>query len=103
MDVNKIQEFFPLETTLHGMLRIFERLFGLNFSEIVSDPAAELVGLQGENDAVWHKDVKIFQVSNDEDLGGEFEGHSYMDLYARANKYNNVACFSLIPVCGMSP
>lgn len=37
IDSQKIAEYFPLETTLKGMLGIFEHLFGLVFEGIVGD------------------------------------------------------------------
>jgi hypothetical protein len=46
IDSQKIAEYFPLETTLKGMLGIFEHLFGLVFEEIVGDDEMSWVRLE---------------------------------------------------------
>ncbi|THC87473.1 hypothetical protein EYZ11_013081 [Aspergillus tanneri] len=90
----KIAEYFPLQSTITGMLRICETLFGLFFSEFTRD---ERTKLATPGDAlVWHEDVQVFSVWNaDEDDG--FVGYFYMDLFLREGKYANAANFNLIP------
>ncbi|KAF4417016.1 hypothetical protein F53441_14541 [Fusarium austroafricanum] len=68
-----ISEYFEVNHSLKGMLRIFEAIFGMVF--IPTDAP------------VWQKDVTVYEAWNSEDQGGEFLGYLYLDLYAREGKY----------------
>ena len=98
IDENKIAEYFPLQSTVQGMLKIFEELFGLVFVEIVGeeDRAALADGGKG-SDIVWHEDVQIFSVWDDEGEGAGFVGFLYLDLFPRDGKYGHAANFNLQP------
>jgi metallopeptidase MepB len=85
IDEDMIAEYFPLQETIRGMLRIFEILFGLVFEEI-------------DQASVWQDDVRLFSVWDHCDLGTTFLGYLYLDLYKRENKYNGVASSNLQPV-----
>ncbi|KAJ5935698.1 saccharolysin [Penicillium verhagenii] len=88
IDHEKIAEYFPLQTTVQSMLRIFERLFGLVFREMVVDKGSDIV---------WHEDVLVFNVWDDGDLGSGFVGYLYMDLFSRDGKYPNPSNWNLQP------
>ncbi|KAJ5628756.1 metallopeptidase MepB [Penicillium lividum] len=88
IDQEKIAEYFPLQTTVQGMLGIFERLFGLVFREMVVDK---------DSDVVWHEDVLVFNVWDGDDLGSGFVGYLYMDLFSRDGKYPNPSNWNLQP------
>ncbi|KAJ6177440.1 Metallopeptidase MepB, partial [Penicillium canescens] len=88
IDQEKIAEYFPLQTTVQGMLGIFERLFGLVFKEMVVDKGSDIV---------WHEDVLVFNVWDDKDLGSGFVGYFYMDLFSRDGKYPNPSDWNLQP------
>ncbi|KAF8465345.1 peptidase family M3 [Kalaharituber pfeilii] len=88
LDAQKIAEYFPLQSTIDGMLTIFERLFGLEFI-MVTDPT-ELEGVR------WHEDAKLYQVWNDKPEDG-FVGWLYLDLHPREGKYGHAANFNLQP------
>ncbi|KAM0300043.1 hypothetical protein HYE67_005658 [Fusarium culmorum] len=68
-----ISEYFEVNHSLEGMLRIFEDIFGMVF--IPTDAP------------VWQKDVTVYEAWDSEDQGGEFLGYLYLDLYAREGKY----------------
>ncbi|KAL6923116.1 hypothetical protein FSST1_000390 [Fusarium sambucinum] len=68
-----ISEYFEVNHSLEGMLRIFEEIFGMVF--IPTDAP------------VWQKDVTVYEAWNSEDQGGGFLGYLYLDLYAREGKY----------------
>jgi metallopeptidase MepB len=55
------------------MFKLVAHLFSLEFTELKGGdkPAA----------IVWHKDVQVFRVQDDQERGGEFLGCLYMDLY----------------------
>ncbi|KAI9750971.1 MAG: mitochondrial import inner membrane translocase subunit tim21 [Chaenotheca gracillima] len=97
IDQQKIAEYFPLQTTVEGMLHIFEQLFGLVFVEITpGDERDKLAGGKG-GDIIWHEDVKMFSVWDDEGEGGEFVGYLYLDMFPRDGKYGHAANFNIQP------
>ena len=87
VDQEKISEFFPIQTTLAGMLEIFEQLLGLVFVEVVGDDRAAISPSGKGDDIVWHPDVQIFSVWDEEAEGGGFVGYLYTDLHPREGKY----------------
>lgn len=99
LDHQQIAEFFPLQTTIRGMLKIFEELFGLEFVEIEGEERSKLSQTGKGDDIVWHEDVQVFSVWNDEGEGNGFVGYLYLDLFPREGKYGHAANFNLQPVC----
>jgi len=89
LDAQKIAEYFPLDHTINGMLKIFESLFGLEFVQVTDD---------GKN--VWHEDTKQYRVYNEKPSDGSeqtFVGWLYLDLHPREGKYGHAANFNLQP------
>jgi thimet oligopeptidase len=83
VDQEALRDYFPTVATLHWMLEITERLYGIRFEEAVVP--------------VWHEDVIYLDVK---DAGsGEMIGGIYLDLYPRADKYKHAAAW---PVRGVS-
>ncbi|KAJ5095049.1 hypothetical protein N7532_007340 [Penicillium argentinense] len=97
LDQQQIAEYFPLSTTIEGMLKIFEELFGLEFVEILGEDRAAVAPTGQGNDIVWHEDVQVFSVWNDEGEGSGFVGYLYLDLFPREGKYGHAANFNLQP------
>ncbi|OXV06825.1 hypothetical protein Egran_05408 [Elaphomyces granulatus] len=97
LDHQLIAEYFPLQTTIRGMLQIFEELFGLVFIEIVEEQRDKVVESGKGSDMVWHQDVQVFSVWDDEEEGGGFVGYLYLDLFPREGKYGHAANFNLQP------
>ncbi|KYK59242.1 metallopeptidase MepB [Drechmeria coniospora] len=93
----EIAEYFPLNSTLTGMLSIFEDLFGLRFVRVEAGDRAVLSPTGKAEDIVWHPDVALYAVWNDEEAGGDFLGYLYMDLHPRPHKYGNNANAGIIP------
>lgn len=56
------------------MFAIFEEPFGLEIEKLDGD--------------VWHEDVEIFAVWDNEEYGAAFLGYIYLDLYLRPGKYS---------------
>lgn len=98
IDHQLIAEYFPLQTTIRGMLKIFEELFGLVFVEITGGERDKLSPTGNGNDIVWHEDVQFFSVWDDEGEGSGFVGYLYLDLFPREGKYGHAANFNLQPV-----
>ncbi|KAF5234219.1 hypothetical protein FANTH_12219 [Fusarium anthophilum] len=77
IDHDQISEYFPLNHTAEAMLKVFESLFGLQFSEISH---ADL-----GSKYLWHPMVRAFSVW--EEGEGKFVGYLFFDLLWRENKY----------------
>ena len=45
IDEQKIAEYFPLQSTIEGMLTIFEELFGFAFVEVDAEERTKLSGM----------------------------------------------------------
>ena len=97
LDQNKIAEWFPLQTSINGMLTIFEELFGLHFVEVVGEHRDQISESGKGEEIVWHSDVQMFAVWDDEGEGGEFVGYLYLDLFPREGKYGHAANFNIQP------
>jgi len=80
------------------MLGIFEHLFGLAFREVVGSERDELSPTGRGSDIVWHDDVQLFSVWDEEAQGGGFLGYLYLDLYDRDDIYGNPSDWNLQPV-----
>jgi thimet oligopeptidase len=83
VDQEELRQYLPTLPTLHWMLDITQRLYGISFS-----PATV---------PVWHDDVMYYDV--DDAATGERIGGIYLDLYPRADKYKHAAAW---PVRGVS-
>jgi metallopeptidase MepB len=86
-DREMIREYFPVETTIASMLEMIAQVFGIEFTEITgSDRSPEII---------WHADVQVFCVRENQERGGQFLGHLYLDLFRRPDKYSGAACFTI--------
>ncbi len=97
LDQQKIAEYFPLQTSIRGMLEIFETLFGLTFVEITGSDRTSISPSGKAEDITWHPDVQVFSVWDSEDQGSQFVGYLYLDLHPREGKYGHAANFNLQP------
>lgn len=97
LDQEKLAEYFPLQTSIRGMLGIFEQLFGLVFVEITDADRASISPTGKGEDIVWHPDVQVFSVWDDEGEGSGFVGYLYLDLHPREGKYGHAANFNMQP------
>ncbi|KAG9603658.1 zincin, partial [Aureobasidium melanogenum] len=95
IDRQQVAEFFPLKTTVTGVLDIFSHLFGLVFEEIVGEDKDTLSSTGQGGDLVWQEDVQMFAVWDDGQEGGSFVGYLYLDLYPRAGKYGGMCNMNL--------
>jgi len=80
VDHKKLKEYFPLETVINGMLKIYQTLLSLEFTKI-------------ENPEVWHEDVSLHMVADSRT--GENLGYFFMDLHPRDGKYGHAAMWDL--------
>ena len=97
VDEIKISQYFPVESTFAGMLKIFEEIFGFVFVELKEDERARLSPTGKAEDIVWHEEVLVYSVWDDEAGGSGFCGYLYLDLHPRDNKYGHNANFNIEP------
>ena len=83
VDQEALRRYFPTNGTLHWMLDMSERLFGIRFEKTTAP--------------VWHEDVLVLDVKDA--ANGELIGGIYLDLYPRPDKYKHAAAW---PVRGVS-
>lgn len=83
VDQEALRQYFPTIPTLHWMLDITERLYGVHFQPAVVP--------------TWHEDVLYLDVYDS--VSGEAIGGIYLDLYPREDKYKHAAAW---PVRGVS-
>eukprot|EP01100_Stratorugosa_tubuloviscum_P005874 TRINITY_DN2580_c0_g1_i4.p1 TRINITY_DN2580_c0_g1~~TRINITY_DN2580_c0_g1_i4.p1 ORF type:complete len:751 (+),score=262.72 TRINITY_DN2580_c0_g1_i4:113-2365(+) len=76
VDNIKIKNYFPLETVINGMLKVFERILGLKYNLITTIKT-------------WHEDVKVYAV-NDANTN-QLKGLFFLDLHPRDGKYGHAA------------
>lgn len=89
LDQSLIAEYFPLYQTVSKMLSLFGQLFGFVFTE--------LTNVEGQSNAmeqglIWHPDVRLYSVWNDDQEGDEFAGYLYLDLHPRPGKSGGAQC-----------
>jgi metallopeptidase MepB len=97
VDEVAISQYFPVESTFNGMLKIFEEIFGFVFVELKEEDRAKLSPTGKSEDIAWHEEVRIYSVWDDDAAGGAFNGYLYIDLHPRDNKYGHNANFNLEP------
>jgi thimet oligopeptidase len=78
LDPEEVKEYFALDDVLDGLFTITQSLFDLEYREV-------------KNPSVWHEEVRMFEVYQDNKLKGIF----YLDLHPRPNKYGHAACFGI--------
>ncbi len=79
VDVEALRAYFPYQATLNGMFAIYQRIFGLKFTEV-------------EAPYVWFPGVKLYVVQDK--ATGTPMGAFYLDMFPREGKFNHFACFS---------
>jgi thimet oligopeptidase len=78
VDTDALRVYFPYQPTLEGMFAIYQKIFGLKFTEIAPP-------------YVWAPGVQLYVVA-DAKTGGPM-GAFYLDMFPREGKYNHFAHF----------
>lgn len=82
LNQEEIQEYFPLETTIDGLIWLFENFLNLNvMTESIS--------------GLWHEDVKLLKISDKSTQ--KMYGYILLDLFPRPNKYSHACHGTVIP------
>ena len=80
-DQEEVRQYFPVDRVVTGVLKVYQRILGVTFREVVNGP-------------VWHSDVRLFEIVDTK--SGKLIGHFYLDLYPREGKYTHAAAFPLL-------
>jgi len=78
VDTEALRVYFPYESVLNGMFAIYQKIFGLKFTEV-------------EPPYTWAPGVKLFVV--EDSATKELLGQFYLDMFPREGKYNHFANF----------
>ncbi len=78
VDREALRVFFPYQKTLEGMFAIYQKIFGLKFTEVQAP-------------YVWADGVQLYVVQDS--TSGEVLGAFYLDMFPREGKFNHFACF----------
>lgn len=82
LDERVVSEYFPTETTIQGLLKIYEAFFSLDMRH------EKVSGL-------WHDDVslvKVYRKGTDDLIG-----YLFLDLHPRPNKYSHACQVTIVP------
>lgn len=82
VDERELAKYFPMETTIAGLISIYEQFFSLKIKDV---PAG----------TTWHPDVQLLAVHDA--TTNETLGYVYLDMYPRNKKYGHAAQFGAIP------
>jgi len=80
-DAEEVRQYFPVDRVVEGVLKVYQRILGVTFTEIKNGP-------------VWHPDVRLFEIKDSK--SGKPVGHFYLDLFPRDGKYTHAAAFPLL-------
>jgi thimet oligopeptidase len=81
VDAEQLRVYFPYQSVLDGMFKIYQRIFGLKFERV-------------EAPYKWVDDLQLYTVSDAKT--GEPMGLFYLDMFPRDGKYNHFAQFGII-------
>lgn len=88
-EVENLSDYFSLEQVKKICFNLCKHLFGVKF--------VKKTCYEGVDNNIWHLDVEIYSLVDDK--SNTKLGTMYLDLFPRDNKYNHMACFSIIPYC----
>ncbi len=78
VDTEALRVYFPYQATLDGMFAIYQKIFGLKFTEVTPP-------------YVWAPGVQLYVVQDS--ATGVPMGAFYLDMFPREGKFNHFACF----------
>jgi len=79
-----LKKYFPVTSTIQSVFKIYEQILDYKFIEVTN--------VQNISDTLWHEDVKLYEVHENEIIKGAF----YVDLHPRDGKFGHAAVFPLI-------
>jgi thimet oligopeptidase len=88
VDSQKVQEYFPMQRVVDGLLAVTSALYGIEYKDVTSQAAS--LGIR-----LWHPDVRLFEVRDKS--SGDVLGAFGFDPFPRPNKYGHFANFGVWP------
>lgn len=82
LDQREIAQYFPMQSTIQGLLDIYRAFFDIEFTEL---PIS----------GMWDPEIKLIEVTSKENK--QVLGYLLLDLFPRANKYNHACQSTIIP------
>jgi thimet oligopeptidase len=79
VDTEALRVYFPYQATVDGMFAIYQKIFGLKFTEVTPP-------------YVWAPGVQLYVVQDS--ATGVPMGAFYLDMFPREGKFNHFACFT---------
>ncbi|KXT13057.1 hypothetical protein AC579_3462 [Pseudocercospora musae] len=89
VDNDFIKEYFESTTIVQKILDMYAEIYSLRYVKIAGPDADKKSPSGNGSDLVWHPDVELFEVWNNEKDGAEakrFMGYIYVDLFYRKGK-----------------
>lgn len=86
VDSASIAEYFPLNETVEGLIKIYEEFFAIQIEELCDV-------------ALWHPDVRLLKVQDN----GKILGYICLDLFPRPGKYTHACSENLVPTRKNAP
>ncbi|SMY25508.1 unnamed protein product [Zymoseptoria tritici ST99CH_1A5] len=89
LDDDAISAYFPIKTTIPAILALYGQIYGIYFDRIQGQDLDELSPTGNGTDLLWHPDVQLYAVWNNQawlaNNGGDdkFVGYMYLDLFYR--------------------
>ncbi|GAB3673606.1 M3 family metallopeptidase [Salinisphaera aquimarina] len=68
-----LRSYFPAPAVIDGLFRVVQRLYGVKIVAV-------------DNVPTWHEDVTVYEIRDDDSVGGGARGVFYLDPYAREGK-----------------
>jgi thimet oligopeptidase len=78
VDTEALRVYFPYQATLDGMFSIYQKIFGLKFTQVAAP-------------YTWAPGVQLYVVQDS--ATGVPMGAFYLDMFPRDGKFNHFACF----------
>lgn len=82
LDMNTIEEYFPFEETMQGLLAIYESFLSLEFHEV-------------KTQGFWSNEVRLLEVYQKED--NSLIGYVLLDLFPRRGKFPHCCSYDITP------
>ncbi|KAK3694617.1 hypothetical protein B0T22DRAFT_507275 [Podospora appendiculata] len=89
MDQARLAPYFPLKHVLSTLLDAMGRLYRLRFDAIAPESL--------DARSIWHKDVRVWSVWDEQNDAPTFRGFLYLDLFWRKDKINTIYATRIHP------
>ncbi len=80
LSAQEIAAYFPFESTMEGMLKVYRTFFGIEIERV-------------EAKDLWDQSLILFKIEKD----GVLLGHTILDLFPRKDKYSHACNLGILP------